>query len=476
MRPAAPALIDEERTVTYAELAERVLRTAGYLAALGLKQGDFVGLSLKDDSEHLIVLIAVARIGAISIEIDWRTPLTERARVVSIFAPKLVIAAPGINFGESCPSVVLDSEWDAVVAQAPHAKDLPLDWNAPAAVLGSSGTTGLPKFTIATHLQLYLHAAAYLEMVPAARLHRYLQTFPLYFSAGRKACLAFLMRGDTVVLHPALFDARELIEAVSGLKVTVGFIAPSLVRQLLQMAGSRESLFPDMDFLMSVGAPLFAEEKSDALRRLTPNFYEFYGATAIGPISILRPSDMAERSTSVGRPLTLIDVEVVDEDDQLVGAYTVGRLRCRGPGLASPVIGLGHEPAQDFRNGWHYPGELASIDSQGYIYLKGRTSEVVFRGGAKIFPEEVEAILKMHDAVTESAAVAVQSSEDEHEQMMVAYVTCRRKVTAGELIAHCRTHLAGFKVPREIKIVSTLPKNSSGKIDKLTLKSLAEGR
>jgi acyl-coenzyme A synthetase/AMP-(fatty) acid ligase len=462
--------------MTYAELADRVLRAAGYLAELGIKQGDSVGLCLKDDCEHLVVLLAIARLGGIAIEFDWRSRPTERTRVVNELVPKLVIAASGIDIGGSCSNIALDDDWNTALARAQHAVDLPLDWHAPAALLGSSGTTGIPKFTMATHLHLFLQAAAYLEMVPAIRRHRYLQAFPLYFSSGRKACVAFLMRGDTVILYPSLFSAAEFVEAVGRFDVTAGLIAPSLVRQLLQMTGHRTPLFPNIEFLSSVGAPLFPEEKGEALRQLTPEFHELYGATAIGPVSLLRPGDMAERPTSVGRPLALVDFEVVDEDERPIGPSASGRLRCRGPALTSPIIGVGHSPAEDFRNGWYYPGELASIDPLGYLYLKGRTLEVVYRGGAKIFPAEVEAALQSHDAVIESAVLAIRSSGNANEQVLVAYVTCGRGVTAGELMAHCRTHLSAFKVPRQINIVLALPKNSSGKIDKVALRLLAEAQ
>lgn len=462
--------------MTYAELADRVLRAAGYLAEVGIGQGDSVGLCLKDDCEHLVVLLAIARVGGIAIELDWRARPTERTRVVNELVPKLVIVASGIDIGGSCPKIALDDAWNAALERAQHAVDLPLDWHAPAALLGSSGTTGIPKFTMATHLHLFLQAAAYLEMLPATRRHRYLQTFPLYFSSGRKLCFAFLMRGDTVILYPSLFSAAEFIETVSRFDVTTGLIAPSLVRQFLQMTGHRGPLFPSIEFLISVGAPLFPEEKSEALRQLTPKFYEGYGATAIGLISLLRPGDMAERPTSVGRPHALIDFEVVDEDERPIGPDVSGRLRCRGPALTSPIVGSGLSSAEDFRNGWYYPGELASIDSLGFLYLKGRISEVIYRGGAKIFPAEVEAVLHAHDAVIESAVLAIRSSGNENEQVLVAYVTCGRSVTAGELIAHCRTHLTAFKIPRQINIISALPKNSSGKIDKVALRLLAESQ
>src|SRR5260370_39775667 len=152
--------------------------------------------------------------------------------------------------------------------------------------------------------------------------------------------------------------------------------------------------------------------------KLTPNFHEIYGATAIGPMSVLRPQDMMERPESVGRPFPLVDIEVVDDNDRPLPAGETGRLRCRGPALTSPIPG--HAAPGDFRDGWHYPGELAALDASGYIHLHGRTSEVIFRGGAKIFPSEIEAVLQAHESVAETAGLAHVSSN--HEQEVVAYV------------------------------------------------------
>jgi acyl-coenzyme A synthetase/AMP-(fatty) acid ligase len=222
-----------------------------------------------------------------------------------------------------------------------------------------------------------------------------------------------------------------------------------------------------MNVLICGGAPLFAEEKIEAMQKLTPKFHEIYGAAAIGPMAVSRPDDIAKHPASVGRPFALIDMEVVGEDNQPIGPDIPGRLRCRGPGVTTP-IGDGYGP-QDFCDGWYYPGEIAALDERGYIFLHGRSSEVVFRGGAKIFPSEIEAVLCAHHAIAEAAVVGRPRTGTEHE--LVAYVIARRPVSPGELLAYCRAELTAYKVPREVKIVDSLPHNASGKIDRLALQS-----
>jgi acyl-coenzyme A synthetase/AMP-(fatty) acid ligase len=184
-------------------------------------------------------------------------------------------------------------------------------------------------------------------------------------------------------------------------------------------------------------------------------------------MAALRANEIRERSTSVGRPFSFVDIEIVDDDDRALDAGATGHLRCRGPGLTLPSANFSRASAADFRNGWHYPGELASIDELGYIFLQGRKSEVIFQGGAKIFPSEVEAVLQAHETVVEAAVVGRTLSNNEQE--VVAYVVAKCPVTLGELLAHCRTRLTAFKVPREIQIVAELPRNASGKVDKRAL-------
>src|SRR5262249_48992980 len=164
---------------------------------------------------------------------------------------------------------------------------------------------------------------------------------------------------------------------------------------------------------------------------------------------------------------SFVDIEIVDDDDRALDAGATGHLRCRGPGLTLPAADSSRASAADFRNGWHYPGELASIDELGYIFLQGRKSEVIFQGGAKIFPSEVEAVLQAHENFVEAAGVGGTLSDKQ--QKGVAYVVTQRPGSPGRLLAHCRTRLTAFKVPREIQILAELPRNASGKVDKRAL-------
>jgi acyl-coenzyme A synthetase/AMP-(fatty) acid ligase len=465
-QPGAIALVDDDRTITYGELAELVPRTAGHLQVLGVRRGDRVGLCLKDNWQHITALLAVAHMGAVAVQIDTRSRPAERARVVDAFQLRFALVAPGSEAGIGCPKVSVDADWQLAIGRSAQNIEAAHDWCIAFGALASSGTTGLPKFTLATHLQYYFHIASYLEILPPKR-HRYLSSLPLYFSSGRVACLSHLWRGDTVVFSPELFSPEEFVDNIGHHRITVARVAPTVLRRLMPLAGDEKPILTDIDLLVSTGSPLFSDEKLEIARKVSPRFCEMYGAAAIGPIAVLRPEEISIRPASVGRPFSLIDLEIVDEDDQPLGLGVTGQLRVRGPSLTSPVADATATASADFRDGWYYPGELAMIDELGYVFLQGRMSEVIFRSGAKIFPSEVEAVLQDHDCVAETAVVGRASPNNEQE--VIAYVIAKDEVTPGQLLAYCRQRLTPYKVPRQIHIVSELPRNPSGKVDKRAL-------
>jgi acyl-coenzyme A synthetase/AMP-(fatty) acid ligase len=462
-RPHTIALKDGGREITYRELAALTARTAAHLSAIGVVPRDRVGLRLRDTADHIIALLAVARIGAVAVPLDWRARPAENARLVAAADIEHLLVEPGSRLAAGCHCIALDAIWHRAVARAEPAAELPAEWGALLVISASSGSTGEPKLTSMTHLQYHFAMAGMFEVMGLAGRHRYLSTLPLYYSGGRNSCLAHLLRGDGVILYPNLFAGAEYADVARRENATAGVVVPSMLRQLLN-SSEREARLPEAMALFCAGAPLHAEEKRAALRRLTPNFQERYGTAETLAIAVLRPGDIAERAASVGQPHSLAEIEVVDDDDRSLPDGTAGRLRCRGPGLASPLPG----PAENnFRGGWFYPGEIAGLDQLGYLFLQGRTAEVIIRSGAKVFPAEVEQVLLDHPDIIEAAVIGRPGAGGEED--VVAFVVSRREPWTGELLAHCRTRLTPHKVPRQIHFLPRLPKGTAGKVDKRAL-------
>jgi len=461
--PEAPALIDDGGTLSYGALAERIRGTAAHLCSLGLRPGDRVGLVLRDTAAHVAALLGICHFGGVAAPLDWRAKAAENSAFLAGLTPAALLVEPGAAPLGSCPNLPLDADWHAAVAAAPAA-DYPTGWQDPFVISATSGSTGRPKFILMTHAQYYFAITGMFELLGLAGRHRFLCTLPLYYSGGRNSCIAHLLRGDCVVLYPSLFTAEEYVGVATRRQITVAGLVPSMVRQLLAAPGP-EPLLPGLATLFCTGAPLHAEEKRRAARKLSPQFHERYGTAETLAISILRPGDFATRADSVGQPHSLAEITIADEHDQPLPTGATGRLRYRGPGLGTPLHDIAENP--NFRGGFYYPGEIARLDSAGYIFLQGRSSDVIMRSGAKIFPAEIEAVLAEHPAVAESAVLGHPGQDAE--EIVVAFVVPRGNLAAATLLAHCRARLTPHKVPRQIHIVPEVPKNTAGKIDKRKL-------
>ena len=425
-----------------------------------------MGLSLRDTAAHVVTLLAVAQVGAVAVPLDWRARPTENARLLEGLGLKLVLAEADSRLPADCPVTEVDSAWHRAVANAKPGRAPPTDLNDPFLIAATSGSAGAPKLTLMTHLQFFFRIIASLEVMGLVGRHRYFSTLPLYYSGGRTRCLAHLMRGDCVILYPSVFSAAEYVAQVNHYRATAGYLVPSVVRQLLVAAGDH-LLFPDMALLFSSGAPLYAEEKRQAAAHLTPNFHEEYGAAEIGCLTVLRPADLANRADSVGQPHSLVEIQVVDDDGCSLPVGSVGRIRFQGPALGSPVPDLTRKPTDELPDRWHSPEEMGQLDELGYLYILGRTSDVIMRGGTKVYPTEVESVLQEHHDVVEAAVVGRRAADNE--EQVIAFVVATGSLQAAELVAHCRTRLTSHKVPREIRFLPQLPKNTSGKVDKAAL-------
>ena len=458
------ALVKGEKTITYGELAELLLRTASHLTTHGFQRGDRIGVCLRDTSDHLVALLAMAHMGAIAVPLDWRAPPSENARLISGLNLAGVLREPTAREIDGCSSIPVDPEWHRAVALAEPAAGSPSSWHDPFVISATSGSTGMPKLTVMTHLQYYFAIVAMWELMGLAGHHRFLCTLPLYYSGGRNSCIAHLLRGDSVILYSSLITPAEFVHVVNSQHVTVAVGVPSTVRQLLAASGEAP-LLPRSTIFFCTGAPLHAEEKCQAVKRLTPLFHERYGTAETLAISVLRPNDIADRPASVGQPHSLAEIEIVDDDDRPLPRGADGLLRFRGPGMGSPLPGSAAE--ENFRDGWFYPGEIARCDEAGYIFLEGRTSDVIMRRGAKIYPAEIEATLAEHAGVIEAAVLGW--SDPNNEEAVVAFVVPQSGIPASELLAHCRMRLTPHKVPQQFHFLEELPKNTAGKIDKTAL-------
>ena len=479
-RPEHPAIITNDRTVTHGDYDRLVRQWAAQLEELGVRPGDIVGLNLKDTVEHLIALYAIPRLAAVILPMDWRWTAEEKARIADYFGAKLVLSEPDDPFAAgdgTWRNAVVDAAWHIAVDGASASRAFPEGGNPPLVLSLSSGTTGIPKGPLITHDQFFARLMIYFVTIGFNERTRHLSATPLYFGGSRGYAMCALYAGATVIQFPPPYDMSDLVAVARDRRATSLFLVPTLLRRLFDLppAADGEPLLGGLDRLFSTGAVLHVEERAELMRRICPNYINFYGSTDGGGATALMPHDPESAASSVGRPVFGARVEIADDNDTEVSPGEIGRIRYRHPGTATGYHNNPEASPEAFRGGWYYPGDLGWMDETGYLFLAGRAKDMIIRGGVNIYPAEVEHVLTTHPAVHEAAVVGWPSHEFGEE--VAAFVVAkgdRSSIDEAALIAFCGEKLARYKVPREIRLVDDLPKSGVGKVLKSDLAAKLE--
>lgn len=460
--PDSIAVIEDDRSLTYRQLDAAVRRAGAQFAAAGWNAGSVVGTAFAGAglAVQLVACLALARRGVTQLPLNSSagaagSPAEMLARHdaagvltdASVPAGGLPILRPGRWLAEDTPAPA----WDAPAVGA----------DAPRIILHTSGTTGTPKAMVLTHAQEIARirlASGFSALYPDDRLMSLV--WPNFYSAmfHMLRCLAagacVVARPRDRALGPALAMARR--HAVTYLNCT-----PSHVHDLLHGLLDDAPPLDSLRVLRVSTAALAPELLRRARRLLTPHIHVSYGCNEGGVIALATADILARQPLSVGRVVEGVEMEVVDADGRPLPPGAVGEVRIRSPGL---VQGYLHNPEATrlrFRDGWYYPGDAALIDSEGLVFLKGRTDELLNFDGVLVAPQEIESALLEHPAVLEAAAFAMPSAR--FQDLPCAAVVLREPVSAQILGRHCQARI-GWRTPRMILPVRALPRNAMGKV------------
>jgi long-chain acyl-CoA synthetase len=460
-RPSAIAIESGGETITYGALARRIRQMTACLTDRGVKSGDIVGLRIKDRPEHIVVLIAILKIGGIILPLDWRATVEECERVLSRFP-----AAAVVDEGEFPPGSFAAIRPADANGYEPDESASAGIIDQPAVYSLTSGTTGAPKAIVLTHEEFFGRLTSFHAEGMILQSDRLLSPLPLAYSAGRVVALSALIFGATLVMFPSMFDAQELVRAVNQRAISALAVSPNVSRELLGLK-SATRLMPDLRLYISTTGRLHAEERLAILDRVAPRLVDYYGSTGGGLIAIFQTEDRERAADAAGRPGFGAEVEVADEYGTALAANEVGWIRVRGAGVTTRFAGDAPAGDEGLRHGWYYPGDLGYLDASGYLYLTGRTADLIKRGGLMVHAQEVERVLASHDAVMEAAVVGLPSAE--LGETVGAFVRLQGEVTQRDLIAFCRARLAPYKIPASVTFVDALPRNANGKVVKAEL-------
>lgn len=460
-----PAILYHEQSISYAELWQSIESIAAFLSNEGVTPGDRVGLSMKDHPLHLIAHFSVARLGAVIVPMDHRWTGKEKQAAAKAFGTKLVLTDGDAIAGAA--TVTLDI---AALQTSPSTLPEIDEGDADLLISLSSGTTGKPKGALVTHRNLYERFVSQWAVIGYDSRDCFAILTPLFFGAGRSFGMSLLAVGGTVRLAPPPLKPPEIVEVLRGKEVTATFLPPTLLRRLFEFHDAADPpLLANLDYLIVSGEPLHADEALEVLTSICPNLYSYYASSEGGGISVLPAHDFKQYAATVGIPTFRTDVQIVDNDDNELGPNVVGRLRYRGPGVATRMIDSDGRVKDADVGGWFYPGDLAERLPTGHIGLRGRGKDVIIRGGVNIYPAEIEATLLAHPDIVEAAVIGREDSA--RGQLVMACIAAPKSLSTEDINAWCKTHLAPYKIPGEYVLMESLPKRASGKVDKRALES-----
>jgi acyl-coenzyme A synthetase/AMP-(fatty) acid ligase len=317
------------------------------------------------------------------------------------------------------------------------------------AVIQTSGTTGKPKNIAITHEGERIRAEKLAPFVAHLPGERAANLSGLQFWLGLSRALRALSDGATIVAFPDGFMSGQAHAWLERERIAYFSCTPNHLHDLLAATPASAKPLPVLRVLRCSSAALPESILQDARRRLTPNVYLNYATNEAGCVAVATPQLLAREPGTVGAVLPGIELQIVDAEGRPLPAGTVGQVRLRGPGVRT-----------ERPDGWHYPGDNAFLDSEGLLFLKGRSDEVMNFDGMLVAPEEIEAALLRHPAVADAAAFALPSRR--HQDSPVAAVVLCADVTMAELHDHCGAHL-GPRSPSFIVRVSAVPRNAMGK-------------
>jgi acyl-coenzyme A synthetase/AMP-(fatty) acid ligase len=473
--PQRQALVYDGQTASYRELTEAAERVAARFAVAGIRRGDCVALSTRNPATYLTMVLALARMGAISTPFPTESPqsaITELLRRHSVVA--VVQGAANPWRCEALPQLryvdiqgLFASAPDQPLAAVPVADDVD---DKPWHFALSSGTTGVPKSMPKTHLSQNV------EFMLASRSllqseERVLVFIALGVNQGLKSSMRALMVGATLVLtqNPAAENFFGLVQRERPQRVvTSTALAGRMVAYAAQNLPNSRELCASVKTLVVAGSAAPPALRAGIEQFICPELEINYGSTEIGSMAVANRQTLNDRPESAGRLYPWIYAQSVDDSDVPLPAGTQGILRFKSCVMPDAYWNDEEATARVFRHGWFYPGDTGSIDSAGYVTLAGRVDHVLNLGGVKLDPVLVEQVLNSHPAIFESAVIAAALAEAS-KPVLVALVVTRMPFDVQEMKQFCRERLTAQFVPEFFAAVKELPKNTAGKIRRTEL-------
>jgi acyl-CoA synthetase (AMP-forming)/AMP-acid ligase II len=490
--PDKTALIEGRHRISFRELDRSSNRLAQAVVRHGAKPGTVVAFLGKNSIPFFEIMFGCAKAGAVLLPLNWRLAAPELVPIVDDAQPMLVFVDKDyvglmqtVLKGTAQPfqMVVLDtagageSGLAAWCGEVPNEDPgLPEDPRSLALLMYTSGTTGRAKGVEMTHQGMnYMRLCESLE--PAMQWHAddvLLMVMPNFHLLGASLPVQSLYNGSTVSILSALEPGR-LLSLIETDRPSVLVLAPTVIQMLLDHPAAKTTDFSSLRLTMYAGSPINAQLLKRAILEMKCKFMQFYGATeSLGAITILRPEQhdlvQDQKLKSCGTILPLMELKIEDGMGREVPDGEIGEFVVRSPTMFRGYRNQPEATAAVLNRGWYRTGDAGYRDKDGLLYIVDRVKDMIVSGGENVYSAEVEQAIQKHPSVAMSAVIGAPDERWGERVVAVVVLKADCTATAEEINLHCRSLIAGYKVPKEIRFADALPFSPAGKVLKRLLR------
>lgn len=470
-KPDHEALVADDQSIAYGELANRILNTAEMLRQQGIVPGDKVLLSAIPQPVYVYLYFALHLLNAIAVPLE-KSVTRERVQSLSdLVRPRMIFVGGEMEGCVDMTSLTLPQKSYCYTEKELSADDTVSD------ILFTTGTTGQSKGVVLTHTGIIAGAQNVIEGGEMRDTDRNLLPVPLYHAYGLTTLRAILYCGGTAVIQDGFGSIKKTHQNIHRKKCNCAFLVPSVIPVLnVQTGDNLDMLFGGLEKLEFCTAPLERKQREELLEKLPGvRIYNSYGATEAARTVYVKIENKERELTAVGRAVKNADICIVDDSHREVGPGETGRL-CISGGMVMKGYFQAEELTREvLQGGRFYTSDVGYMDREGYIFLLGRSQDIMNIGGEKVAPSEIEEIAYEVDFVSECACVSIPDPELVRGEVPILYVTVREGMNYSreELNSEFERRLERFKRPWKIFSIDRIPRNDLGKMDRNAMRKMA---
>ena len=470
---------------TWTQWHDRIARNAGAQLAAGLKPGDRVAFLDKNHPACLETTLACALIGTTNAVVNFRLAADEIAFVVDDAQATILFAGPEFlpiveKIRDRIPTVrrviEVGEDYERWIGAAQPAPARPYLQDDCFLQLYTSGTTGFPKGAMLTHKGMTAHSAAVRTDSELGPDCVGMVAMPLFHVGGTSWALAALYSGAEIVVVRDIVPNLLLDELVAA-RITHSFFVPAVFAFMLQVPDVAERDWSALRLLVYGASPMPLPLLRSSLTVFPCGFRQVYGMTeAGGVVTSLGPEEHRDPArehllTSAGKPIPGVEAKVVDPvTGEPVGVGEVGEVLVHTNQLMSGYWRRDADQQSIDADGWLHSGDAGYLDAEGYLFISDRIKDMIISGGENIYPAEIERVLAEHPAIADVAVIGIPDDKWGEVPHAIVVAAPGAEVDEEELLAYCREHLAAFKCPKSVQVLTELPRNPTGKILKRKLR------